>query len=156
MASNGMARLLNLLFRWAAALLVVYWIVLFIATHVPPSGLPSEPPFPNADKVVHLGGYAALAFVAAAAWTWRRTMMVTDYLLLFMGLSCYAVLDELSQMLPMVRRNADVLDWAADSVGAALGLAIFAVAAWSARRRGLRLARARGEEPCELPATASR
>ncbi len=150
-----MAQLLNFLFRWAPALLVVYWIVLFIGTHLPPSSMPSEP-VPNADKIAHLGGYAVLAFVAAAAWTWRRTLAFGDYLLLFMGLSCYAVLDELSQMLPMVQRNADVLDWAADTIGAIIGLAVFSTAAWLARRRGLRLARARGEVAGELPVVAGR
>jgi VanZ family protein len=130
-----MTQLLNLVFRWAAALLVVYWIGLFAITHVPASGLPSEPPFPHADKVVHLVGYAVLAFVAAAAWTWRRTLGLNEYILLLACLSCYAVLDEVSQMLPMVRRNADVLDWAADTIGAIIGLAIFSSAAGLARRQ---------------------
>ncbi|MEX2188510.1 MAG: VanZ family protein [Pirellulales bacterium] len=137
-----MTNLLNSLFRWAAVLLVVYWIVLFAGTHAPASELPSEPPFPYADKLVHLGGYAVLAFVAAAAWTWRRTLFGRDYLLLFAAISCYGVIDEVSQMLPAIHRNADVLDWAADTLGAAVGLLAFSAAAAWARRRGLKLARA--------------
>jgi VanZ family protein len=149
-----MSKILNLLFRWAAALLVVYWVVLFISTHMPASGLPSEPPFPHADKLVHLGGYAVLAFVAAAAWTWRRTLFLRDYLILLAGLSSYGVLDEALQMLPAVQRNADVLDWAADTTGAAVGLAAFALAAAYARRRGLRLARASDDAKVTQPVEA--
>jgi VanZ family protein len=149
-----MSKLLNLLFRWAAALLVVYWAVLFVGTHTPASQLPSEPPFPYADKAVHVGGYAVLAFVAAAAWTWRRTLYFRDYVLLLAGLSCYGVLDEVSQMLPIIRRNADVLDWAADTLGATIGMIAFAVAASFARRRGLRLARARDRQ-ADVAATAA-
>lgn len=136
-----MSKIINLLFRWAAALLVIYWVVLFVGTHTPANQMPSEPPFPFADKVAHLGGYAVLAFVAAAAWTWRRTLYLRDYLVLLSGLACYAVLDEVSQMLPAIRRNADVVDWAADTLGAAIGLAVFSATAAYARRRGLKLAR---------------
>jgi VanZ family protein len=139
-----MMRILNLLFRWAAAALALYWAVLFVGTHMPPEGLPSEPPFPHADKVVHAAGYAVLAFVAAAAWTWRRTLAAGDYSWLLAGLSSYAVVDEVLQMLPIVRRNAEVLDWAADTVGAAMGLLVFAAMARQARRRGMRLARGAG------------
>jgi VanZ family protein len=138
-----MATLLNLLFRWAAAALVIYWVLLFVSTHTPASSLPREPPFPYADKAVHVVGYAGLAFMAAAAWTWRRTLAPQDYLLLFLGVSCYGVIDETLQMLPGIDRNADVADWAADTLGAAFGLGAFALAAGFARRRGIRLARTR-------------
>lgn len=136
-----MSKLLNLVFRWAAALLVAYWVVLFVSTHTPADRLPGEPPFPHADKVVHLCGYAVLAFVAAAAWTWRRTLYLRDYLVLALGMSCYGIFDELSQMIPGIHRNADVLDWAADTAGAVFGLVAFAAAAAWARRRGMKLAR---------------
>ena len=57
-------------------------------------------------------------------------------------------------MLPGINRNADVMDWAADTIGAALGLFAFALAAGLARRRGMRLARAlriaRLEQPAEV------
>jgi VanZ family protein len=149
-----MSKLLNLLFRWAAAGLLVYWVLLFISTHTPASALPSEPPFPYADKGVHLVGYAGLSFVAASAWTWRRTLAVRDYALLFLAVSCYGVVDEALQMIPGIHRNADILDWAADTAGAALGLAAFALAASYARRRGLRLARARETNCPTLPTQA--
>ena len=147
-----MARLLNLLFRWAAAALVVYWALLFASTHTPASKLPSEPPFPYADKVVHLFGYAGLAFVAAAAWTWRRTLFARDYAALFGALSVYGALDEISQMIPVIERNADVVDWAADTLGAGMGLCAFALAAAWARQRGLRLARSQAAGDVAIPA----
>lgn len=150
-----MARLLNLLFRWAAAALVVYWVLLFASTHTPASKLPSEPPFPYADKVVHLVGYAGLAFVAAAAWTWRRTLYARDYAVLFVALSLYGAIDEVSQMLPGIERNADVVDWAADTLGAMLGLCAFALAAAYARQRGLRLARAHAASDAAVAARAA-
>jgi VanZ family protein len=115
---------------------------LFAGTHTPADRLPSEPPFPYADKTVHVAGYAVLAFMAAAAWTWRRTLLLGDYLMLLVAMSGYGVVDEASQMLPAIQRNADVLDWAADTIGVALGLLAFSTAAAWARRRGIRLARA--------------
>jgi VanZ family protein len=146
-----MSTLLNLLFRWAAVLLAVYWLLLFIGTHTPAAALPSQPPFPYADKVMHVVAYAGLAFMAAAAWTWRKTLGPREYLLLLLSVSCYGVIDETLQMLPGIRRNADVVDWAADTLGAAIGLGAFAVAASFARRRGLRLARARQVSLLERP-----
>lgn len=149
-----MARFLNLLFRWAAAALVVYWVLLFASTHTPASRLPSEPPFPYADKAVHLIGYAGLAFVAAAAWTWRRTLFARDYAVLFVAVSVYGALDEVSQMIPGIERNADVVDWAADTLGAGIGLCAFALAAAYARQRGLRLARFQAAGDVAIPARA--
>jgi VanZ family protein len=57
----------------------------------------------------------------------------------------YGALDELSQLIPIVHRSCDLLDWIADMTGAAVGLAVFASLAQFARRRlGLRLHRNAG------------
>ena len=136
-----MLRYLNLAFRVSPLLLAAYWIALFVATHVPQEQLPKEPIFPYADKLAHLIAYALLAIVAAAAWTWRRRLHSREFAILFAGLAGYAVVDELLQLLPSVRRRADPLDWLADAVGTAVGLAVFAAVASAARRRGIKLAR---------------
>jgi VanZ family protein len=132
---------LNRAFRFAGWALVVYWIAAFAVTHVPGDVVHAPPLFEHADKVVHATIYAGLAFLAAATWTWRRTLLLKQYGVIFCGLSGYAVLDEALQMIPGLHRVGDPMDWLADTCGVAIGLAAFAVAAVMARRRGLRLDR---------------
>jgi VanZ family protein len=114
--------------RISLAVLVVYWIALFAATHVPAV----HPPLAlvHADKMAHAGMYAVLALLLAVAWSQRAWVSWRAILAVFALLAIYGVLDEVTQ--PMVGRSADVLDWLADMAGAIGGLAIFVAA------RGLR------------------
>lgn len=137
----SVGRILAIVFRWSTLALVLYWIALFVATHLPAQQIAVREPFQNFDKVVHASAYAGLACIAAAAWTWRRRLVRRDYLVLLAGLSGYGVFDELLQLIPALHRSADVWDWAADTVGAAVGLLVFAGCANAARRRGMKLAR---------------
>jgi VanZ family protein len=132
---------LNLAFRLAAWVLVGYWIAAFAVTHVPGDVVDAPPPFPHADKIVHAMIYAGLAFLAAAAWTWRRTLGIRQYGVILCGLSLYAAFDEALQEIPGLHRQGDPLDWLADTFGVVIGFAVFATAAAIARGRGLRLER---------------
>jgi len=113
------------------AILAAYWLALIVGTHTP------RPPqvllHANvSDKLLHLAAYAGLALLAclniAFRWglSWRRLMAVP------LALAAYGVLDEVTQI--PVGRECELLDWAADVIGATAGLAMFAAAAAIWRR----------------------
>lgn len=117
---NSAKRYVRTLALWV---LVVYWIALFIGTHVPPSDVPNLGR--HGDKVLHFGAYAGLAFLAcslfwARAWPLRATVLLVVPMLLG-----YGVLDEFLQM--FVGRNAEVWDWVADTIGVLIGTSTFVV-----------------------------
>ena len=102
--------------RAAALLLIIYWVALFLGTH-----LPAPLPAVQAnDKLLHLGAFAGLSFLMAAvlAGTWPRLRILLSA---FGIVVAYGALDELSQ-LPIPGRQGDLWDWLADITGAALGL----------------------------------
>ena len=95
----------------------VFWLSIFVATHVP---LPEQiETLPGTDKHLHFGAYFVLAALlmfwngVSSAATRRRALTV------ILMLAVYAAADELLQLL--VDRRADLLDWAADVVGAVVG-----------------------------------
>lgn len=107
--------------KYLLVALALYWGAMFVATHIPGDALP-EQEF-GLDKVVHFGAYAALAWLAALAlrtmgWLNWKTALATFFVAI-----TYGAVDELLQ--PYFHRNADVADWVADAVGAALGLVAF-------------------------------
>jgi len=121
---------IRMLLRYAPIALAVYWTALFIGTHLPVPPQKIEP-IPYFDKWLHLAGFAGLAFLAATAWRARRPgrpLGAVQYGSLLAGMAAYAAADELSQLLPFVRRNADLGDWVADVIGAAVGLALYTLA----------------------------
>ena len=108
-------RLLILLF-WSAAL-----FALVMASLPKPPQLPGQP----SDKIQHIMAFLTLAALAAAAFP------RTPLLRIGLGLSAYGALIEFIQMIPMLHRDADAADWAADTAAAALVLFI----AYLIRRR---------------------
>ena len=104
------------------AMLVLYWPVIFIATHVPIKsgfGMPA-----NSDKILHFVAYASLTFLLwfsiildGKKFAWRKiTLMVTIVVL-------YGAADEFLQK--FVSRGCDVFDLAADISGMLFAMAIF-------------------------------
>ncbi|HSM91322.1 MAG TPA: VanZ family protein, partial [Anaeromyxobacteraceae bacterium] len=78
---------------------------------------------PHLDKVLHAGAYGVLAALAARGllalgWTARRTLGIA-----LVAASLYGVTDELHQAF-VPGRDADPLDWAADTAGAVAGAAL--------------------------------
>lgn len=108
------------------ALLVLAWGCAFTATHWPASSSEGVMPFPHADKLVHGAIYALLAVTAlAAATAWRIPLSLKLGLAVGGTLAALGILDEATQLL--VRgRSADVMDWVADSLGAFLGIGLYA------------------------------
>ena len=99
--------------------LAVYWVALFIGTHVPVP--PDVLQIAGSDKTLHFLAYLGLSLLIAVCvrprgWT---------YLWVLLGLAAYGALDELLQI--SVRRTADIVDWLADVAGVAVGLAAYAV-----------------------------
>jgi VanZ family protein len=119
-----------------AILAAAYAAALVAATHIPrPERLVGR--FGHADKALHFVAYLLLAAfvtaaVRAAGWrSWRVAIGVA------LGLAAFGVADELTQ--PLFGRRAELLDWAADCAGIALGMAIVAIAS-SGSGRGSRRA----------------
>ena len=99
--------------------LLVYWPLLFILTHIPQSTMPGwSKHFDVLDKLIHLFLFAVLAvfFWLATAKPRRAVVLLT----LFLVLVVYAALDEWTQS--FVGRYSDLLDFAANVIGAAIGL----------------------------------
>ena len=99
---------------WAAALLT--------ATSWPS---PHVPEVRGGDKVVHAALYGGLAWLIARAEP-RLVRRATSLALVLVALSAFAAVDEWHQLF-IPGRSADVADWLADTVGAALALLAAAV-----------------------------
>jgi VanZ family protein len=100
-----------------------YWLALFVGTHIP--RVPRALQMPGADKWQHTLAYAGLAFLLAARrsfgkpLTWTRVLAVAGIVI------AYGAVDELTQI--PVGRDAEFMDWLADSLGTLLGVGVFAL-----------------------------
>jgi len=110
--------------RRGALLLIAYWLLLFIATHTPKSRLPVS--LDIWDKAGHFGAYLLLAIlvfavVARRGWSWSaRCWSVVG------GLVVYGAIDEwLQGFIP--GRQPDLLDFSANVLGIATGIAVYSV-----------------------------
>jgi VanZ family protein len=107
------------------AITAVYWLGMFVGTHLPVTPDPTR--IPNRlDIVQHLAAFAGLALLLCLAGAARGVSPRLLPLAVLGIIAVYGVLDELTQML--VRdRQADVIDWLADMLGAGLGIAAFSL-----------------------------
>lgn len=99
-------------------ILICYWIIGFVLTHIP---LRSEGAVlvTNVDKVVHFFLYGGLSFVMAT-WIGTHRKTVSTVVLTLLICCAYAVLDEgLQAFIPT--RDASLGDWIADMVGTLAG-----------------------------------
>lgn len=108
---------------WLVTLFLVgYWIVLFVATHVP-SDFPLVPP-ERTDKLVHFSAFFVLGGLLAAAWEFAAGRLTVRHLIAaWLVLAAYAAVDEISQ--PPFGRARSFDDWLADVTGVACGLLLF-------------------------------
>ena len=87
--------------------------------------LPKPPELPGhpGDKIQHMMAFFTLGTLAAAGWRSRKLLP------LLAGLAAFGGAIELFQMIPVLHRDAEVLDWLADmaAAAAALGLVRFAL-----------------------------
>ena len=110
------------------AVLIAYWITLFLATHVtlPPGALAE-----GADKSVHFFAYAVLGALLLAVMISRGYDSWKTVLICWLILMGYGVFDELTQIL--VNRQCDLYDWLYDVAGSATGLLLIAFLYWCFR-----------------------
>ncbi len=121
-----MKLLLSMPSRLLTGLAILFWVALFVATHLP------KPPrivtTSGLDKVCHFLAFAALAFLFCWAVSRRRQLTGAVYAAVVSLIALYAALDELLQA-PLPHRSADPVDWLADIVGAACGALVFSLTA---------------------------
>lgn len=106
--------------------LIVYWLILFIATSLPASELPS---ISYNDKVVHFLAFGGLGFLLTLAFMLQdKYRELRGYALLAAVViaSIYAALDEFHQSF-IPGRSAEMLDWVADFLGALTGAILCSV-----------------------------
>ncbi len=127
--------------RWLSYLLpvaTIYWIAMFVGTHLPRIELPSGHAIISVDKVLHFSGYFGLAFLlslrlisaaAARGEAGMHALRSRGYQILLV-VAVYAMLDEWTQ--PLVGRSCELLDWLADILGASAGMLV--IATWLAVR----------------------
>ena len=123
----------RLVLAWAPAALymAVIWFVSSIEQPTFPVGL-----FPFRDKGVHTTEYAVLAFLLGHAClrTWEDRPRIRVALAAMFLTFLWGFLDEMHQAF-VPGRSADVLDLAADALGASLGVSTrFVIAALLERR----------------------
>lgn len=103
--------------------LVLYWIVLLIATSLPG---PDVPDLGVSDKLEHFSAYCVLAFFLNLTlrfqdrYKWLKSKAAAAAVLIA---SVYAALDEIHQLF-IPSRDCDIKDWIADTLGAILGIII--------------------------------
>ncbi len=118
------ARLVNRIRQVTIAALVIYWILLFVGTHLP---LPKQIIIETSDKWIHFLAYAGLAGLATLVIGWRSRGGIRAWhlALIAISLAAFAGFDELTQ--PFVNRQADWLDWFADIGGIVIGVVAGAI-----------------------------
>lgn len=94
---------------WAAA---IFAFVMAVLPH--PPRLPGEP----SDKIQHIAAFATLALLGSFAFT------ATAPRRLFLRLSVFGAAIEIIQMIPALNRDADIMDWAADTIAVLVVLAL--------------------------------
>ena len=111
----------SLMIRIATLCLCLYWLGIFVGTHLPSNSLPSVR---MSDKLVHAGAFAGLAFLLA--WAIPSSRPVRHAVIVLVVATTYGCLDELTQMF-IPGRTCDRWDLLADFIGACLGLATYFV-----------------------------
>lgn len=102
--------------------LIVYWIILFVATTLPSSSLPE---IGVIDKVLHLAAFTLLAVLVNLTFLSQenfRTLSARAFLFTLITITIYGIFDELHQMM-IPGRSCDVLDIIADIAGGIIGIA---------------------------------
>lgn len=101
--------------------LVVYWLILFIATSIPVDFIPAVG---VSDKFNHFFAYMVLSVLLYFTFSFQtRSEILKKHPAIMTTLvgSLYGIVDELHQML-IPGRSAELLDWIADFLGTLTGM----------------------------------
>jgi VanZ family protein len=111
----------------------IYWLILFVLTHLPPDKIPKTN---VSDKTEHLVAYGLLAAVVHLS-LWPRRWPIIKLALGVIGVCMvYGVFDETTQ--PIVGRTCDIHDWLADITGAGTSILLMSLAMIIAQRGAAR------------------
>jgi len=116
--------LLMSIMRLASIVLLAYWALIFVGTHLPSARMPH---LHASDKFYHFVAFAGLSFllcwaIPSSRVSWGKILILAAFITI-----SYAVLDELTQQF-IPGRTCDIWDVAADSVGVLIGLVAYTVA----------------------------
>ncbi|MCC6508721.1 MAG: VanZ family protein [Pirellulaceae bacterium] len=108
------------LLRITSTLLGVYWLAIFVATHLPSSSLPSL----GSDKAYHLIAFSGLSFLLSWVVSLKLPSAKLQISIVLTITILYAMFDEWSQQF-VAGRQPDVADVVADAGGVCLGVLAF-------------------------------
>lgn len=109
--------------RWAdgfRVLLLIYWMTLFVVTHVPIPEIVAHEISAN-DKLIHATAYFILTWLLILFSGWPYRLTPPRLLLIATLVVGYAAFDEWLQT--RVGRSGDVVDWLSDVIGGFCALA---------------------------------
>jgi VanZ family protein len=104
--------------------LVLYCVFIFMQSRLPaPFEIPDVSHF---DKLLHLVGYGVMGILFYRTYLagWPQAMKRTLIWASVISTALYGLSDEIHQYF-VPERSADLLDWLADTVGAAVGTVIY-------------------------------
>ncbi len=111
---------------------MLWTLLIFILCFIPAKELP-EVDIPLADKWVHFLLFGIFSFL----WLCSRPSRQAGFLLLIFAAGIFTgwVVEELQGLLTFLGRSKDVMDILADSIGALLGVLLFALLSYMSERR---------------------
>lgn len=101
--------------------LIVYWVIIFIATTIPGRDLPD---IGLSDKTEHFAAYMILAVLLNLALMFQNkfpALKKKAWLFTLIFTLSYAGLDEFHQLF-VPGRKCDIFDWLSDTTGVLLGI----------------------------------
>ena len=101
--------------------LIIYWIILLIATSLPGKDMPD---LPVSDKIEHFSAYCILTiFLTFTVLLQNKYNILKKHAFIFTWVlvAIYGALDELHQLF-IPGRDCDILDWTADASAALFGV----------------------------------
>ena len=104
--------------RYRKQRIVLFWVATlftYVSAILPQEEAPSLVP---SDKLNHMIAFFTLSVLARAAYprvaAWKSGI----------ALSAFGAFIEVSQMVPFIHRDAELMDWVADSAAILIGLAV--------------------------------
>ena len=114
---------IRIFMRLATLCLLLYWLAIFTATHLPKKSMPV---LLWSDKVLHAMAFTGLSFLLAWAIP-RKSGKWLSHLLITAGIAfAYACIDEFTQKF-IPGRACEIWDVAADACGIACGLSVYSL-----------------------------
>jgi VanZ family protein len=101
--------------RWLPPAL---WAALILVLTSVPAPIDATGGIPHLDKLAHFALYAGQGWLVTRALRTRRALSLVGALV---GVAAFAAVDEWHQQ--FLVRDADLIDWVADTIGASFGIA---------------------------------